>query len=275
MWRDVLNTNVGFLAGGVAFNILLAGVPFVLMLAALLGYVLGESPETATHTVQAVIDRLLPTASVGGSLLDPVLQDVERTRAVFGIGGAVGFFWFSARLFGSLRSVIKSVFSHDNDRTVIHGILWDLSLTLITVFLLVVWVGLTSFLTVSTGRIGVVLTDIGVRQEVMGGLGLFIGSVIAFAVVIATFAALYRWLPKKKTPWIPTLAGATAAAILFEFARWAFAIFLANFPPASVYSGTLGALVIVVFWTYYAALIFVIGAQVACGTKEELAAASA
>jgi uncharacterized BrkB/YihY/UPF0761 family membrane protein len=42
-----------------------------------------------------------------------------------------------------------------------------------------------------------------------------------------------------------------------------------------VYSGTLGALVIVVFWTYYAALIFVIGAQVACGTKEELAADAA
>ena len=253
-----------------AFNILLAGVPFVLMLAALLGYVLGESPEAATHTVQAVIDRLMPTASVGGSLLDPVLEDVERTRALFGIGGAVGFFWFSARLFGSLRSVIKSVFAHENDRTIIFGILWDVSLTIITVFLMVVWVGLTSFLTVSTGRIGVALTDLGVRQDVMGGLGLFVGRVIAFAVVIATFAALYRWLPKKKTPWIPTLAGATAAAILFEFARWAFALFLAQFPPASVYSGTLGALVIVVFWTYYAALIFVIGAQVACATNEEL-----
>ncbi len=272
MVRDFLNTNVGFLAGGVAFNILLVGVPFVLMLAALLGTILGESPEVATHTVQAVIDRLLPTASVGGSLLDPVLEDVERTRAVFGIGGALGFFWFSARLFGSLRSVIKSVFAHDNDRTVIHGILWDLSLTIITVFLLVVWVGLTSFLSVSSGRIGVALTELGVRQDVMGGLALFVGRAIAFAVVVAIFAALYRWLPKKKTPWIPTLAGAGAAALLFEFARWAFAIFIAQFPPTSVYSGTLGALVIVVFWTYYAALIFVIGAQVACGTKEELSA---
>ena len=254
---------------------LLAGVPFVLMIASLLGTVLGESQEMATATVQAVIDRLLPTASMGGSMLDPVLNDVERTRAVFGIGGALGFLAFSARLFGSLRSVIKAVFSHDTDRNMFHGILWDLSLTIITVFLIVVWIGVTSFLTVSSGRLGVALMQAGVREDVLGGVALFIGRLVAFVVVIAIFASLYRWLPKKKTPWIPTLAGAGAAALMFEFARWAFAILIVRFPPTSIYSGTLGALVTVVFWTYYAAFIFVIGAQVACGTKEEIAAKAA
>lgn len=271
VWRDIVNVNVGFLAGGVAFSILLAGVPFVLMLSAALGYLLDQSPAAATSTVQGVMERVLP--QVEGSMLDPVLADVERTRAVFGIGGTLGFLWFSVRLFGSLRSVMKTVFAHERDRTVFLGIAWDLTLSVLTVALTVLWVGLQSFLTISSGRIGQALTDLGAREGVLSGVQLFLGRVIAFAVVVAIFASLYRWLPKKKTDWVPTIAGGVTAALLFDLARWLFAIGIAKFPPTSVYSGTLGAIIVVVFWSYYAALIFVVGAQVAAGTTEELALA--
>lgn len=271
MWREVLNYNVSFLAGGVAFSILLAGVPFVLMLSAALGYLLGQTPDAATDLVQHVMERVLPQRlGVEGSMLDPVLEDVERTRAVFGIGGTLGFLWFSSRLFGSLRSVMKTVFAHERDRSVFHGMAWDLTLSVLTVVLMVTWVGLQSFLTISSGRIGLVLTELGARQDVLGGVELLVGRVIAFAVVVAIFGALYRYLPKVKTDWVPTIAGGVAAALLFDVARWVFGNILSKFPPTSVYSGTLGAIVVVVFWSYYAALIFVIGAEVASSTRHEL-----
>lgn len=275
VWRDVLNNNIGFLAGGVAFSILLAGVPFVLMLSAALGFLLDQSPDAATRLVESVMERVLPRVmGVEGSMLHPVLADVERTRAVFGIGGALGFLWFSARLFGSLRSVMKTVFAHERDRTVFLGIVWDVWLSVLTVVLMVTWVGLQSFLTISSGRIGAVLTELGARQDVLSGVELLIGRIVAFTVVVAIFGSLYRWLPKQRTPWVPTIAGAVAAALLFDIARWLFALVLATFPPASVYSGTLGAILVVVFWSYYAALIFVLGAEVASATREELASAT-
>lgn len=258
-----------------AFSILLAGVPFVLMLSAALGFLLDQSPDAATRLVESVMERVLPRVmGVEGSMLHPVIADVERTRAVFGIGGALGFLWFSARLFGSLRSVMKTVFAHERDRTVFLGIVWDVWLSVLTVFLLVTWVGLQSFLTISSGRVGAVLTELGARQDVLSGAEILIGRVIAFAVVVAIFGSLYRWLPKKKTPWVPTIAGSIAAALLFDLARWLFAIFIATFPPTSVYSGTLGAIIVVVFWSYYSALIFVLGAVVASATREELDAAT-
>lgn len=262
---------MSFLAGGVAFNILLAGVPFLLMLAAGLGYLLGESPDGAATIVEGVLLRVLPAQSgVSGSTLDPVLADITRTRAVFGISGAIGFLWFSTRLFGSLRSVISTVFEHGRDRPVLRGIAWDLALSIMTMALLVTWIALTSFLTVSSGRIGSALTELGVREEVLSGVELLLGRLLALGVVAVLFGALYRWLPKRKTAWVPTLAGGVTAALLFEFARWLFGVMVANFPPASIYSGTLGALVVVVFWTYYAALVFVLGAEVACAVHEEL-----
>lgn len=253
-----------------AFNILLAGLPFVLMLSAALGYLLGQSPDAATDLVQHVMERVLPQQlGVGGSMLDPVLADLKRTRAVFGIGGAVGFLWFSARLFGSLRSVMKTVFAHERDRTVFLGIVWDLTLSVLTVLLMVTWVGLQSFLTISSGRIGGVLTELGARQDVLSGVEILVTRLIAFAVVVAIFSSLYRWLPKNKTPWIPTLAGGITAALLFDLARWLFALAVSTFPPASLYSGALGTIIVVVFWAYYAALIFVLGAEVASATEQE------
>jgi membrane protein len=257
-----------FLAGGVAFNILLAGVPFILLLSSGLGYLLGTSLDSSTTLVQGVLSGLMPQRSVPGSMLDPILQDVVRTRAAVGIGGAIGFLYFSARLFGALRSVMSSVFNHGRDRTVLRGLLWDVHLSVMTVALIIAWVVVSAFLTVSSGRIGAALVARGVGVEVLSGVELLIGRLVAVAVVVAIFVSLYRWLPKRKTEWGAALGGAVTAGLLFEIARWLFGIVASAFPPASIYTGTLGALVVIVFWTYYAALIFVLGAEVASAIHE-------
>lgn len=252
-----------FLAGGVAFNILLAGVPFILLLSSGLGYLLGTTMDSATTLVQGVLNGLMPQLSVQGKMLDPVLEDVVRTRAAVGIGGAIGFLYFSARLFAALRSVMSYVFNHGRDRTVLRGLLWDVQLTLMTVLLIIAWVVVSAFLTVSSGRIGEALAVRGVGVDLLSGVELLIGRIIALIVVMAIFVSLYRWLPKRKTEWRAAIGGAVTAGLLFELARWLFGLFISAFPPTTVYSGTLGALVVVVFWTYYAALIFVLGAEVA------------
>lgn len=255
-----------------AFNILLTGVPFILLLASALGFLLGESFDSTTVLVQRVLDQLLPPhLGVEGSVLDPVLADVQRTRVVFGIGGALGFLWFAARLFGSLRAVINTVFEHGRDRTFFRGVAWDLQLSVMMVLLMSAWVVLNAWLTVSSGRIGVTLLSMGVRDDVLGGIALLFGRLLSLAVFASLFGALYRWLPARRTPWIPTIAGAVTAGLLFEFARWLFGVIVRTFPPGSIYTGTLGGLIIVVFWTYYAALIFVLGAEVASATDEALA----
>ena len=179
------------------------------------------------------------------------------------VGGALGFLYFSARLFGALRSVMSTVFNHGRDRGLLRGMLWDVGLTSITVLLIIAWVVVSTFMTISSGRIGEALAVRGVGVQVMSGFELLFGRLLAVAVVVAIFASLYRWLPRKKTAWNAALGGAFAAGLLFELARWLFALFISAFPPTSVYLGTLGALVVVVFWTYYAALIFVLGAEVA------------
>ena len=271
MWRNAADDDVSFLAGGVAFNVLLAGVPFILLLTSGLGYLLGDS-ATSAATLQGVLDRVLPARqSLESSILDPVVGDMVRTRAAFGIGGAIGFLIFSARLFGSLRSVMKTVFEHGRDRGFLGGMLWDLQLSVTSAVLLTSWIALTAWLTLSRGQIGAALTELGALSDVLSGVEYWLGRLVALAVVVAAFAALYRWLPKKRTPWVGSLAGGVVAGLLFEIARWIFAVVIRAFPPSSLFTGTLSALVVVVFWTYYAALIFVLGAETASATGDAIA----
>jgi membrane protein len=253
-----------FLAGGVAFNVLLAGIPFFLLMAAGLGYILNESPESAARIVQTTLAHLMPTPiAERGSILDPVLVDVIRTRTVVGLWSALAFLWFASRLFSSLRAVLAFVFMHGRERGYFHGKLIDLNLIFISMLLMTIWVSLSAWLLVTSGRVGEALQSVGALRDPTGQPQYVLGRLLAVLIVVIIFTALYRWLPRRRTPWRPTIVGAMAASALFEFARWLFAVFTRAYSPTSIYTGTLGAIFIVMFWTYYAALIFVLGAEVA------------
>src|SRR6186713_2775746 len=60
VWDNSGEDNVLFLAGGIAFNIMLAAVPFVLLLIWFLTYLLDKSSTNANTVVLHYLDRLLP-----------------------------------------------------------------------------------------------------------------------------------------------------------------------------------------------------------------------
>lgn len=260
-----------FLAGGVAFNVLLAGIPFVLLLAAGLGFLLRRSPDTVAPAVQGVLANLFPsTSAAGGSILDPVLAEIVRTRAAVGVGGALSFAWFASQLFGTLRNVLAFVFMHGKERSFVHGKLIDINLVLFSLLLVVLWVSTNTWLAVTYGKVGAMLAGQGVLEGTTSTVAYAAGRALSLAVVFGIFAALYRFLPLRAIPWQPIVAGSATATVMFEVARALFAAFFLQSAPASLYTGTLGAIFTVIFWTYYAALIFIVGAEVAHVTELRL-----
>jgi len=82
IWDNSAEDNVLFLAGGIAFNILLAAIPFVLLLITGLTYLVpAVSDVDPTTAVDAFIDQLLPMhAETSGGLIHTMITDVLRTR---------------------------------------------------------------------------------------------------------------------------------------------------------------------------------------------------
>jgi len=263
VWDNSGEDNVFFLAGGIAFNILLAAVPFVLLLVSGLAYFLNQSPDTSSAEVSALVARLPPqNSATSAQFVNDLLTDVVKAAGAVGVWSAIGFAWFTTRLFGSLRSVLADVFDIEQDRGIIEGKLFDIRLTVIAALLIVAYTALSAYLAVATTRGIAVLRATGLRENVMGGVEYTLGRIVAYIVFLLMFFALYKFLPKRRIRWQTALVAALFTSTLFEIARSVFTAYVQSFNPGSFYTGTIAALVILVFWVYYAALIFILGGEV-------------
>jgi membrane protein len=263
IWHKAGKDDVFFLSGGVAFSILLAGVPFLLLLGSGLGYALNVSEEASHVAAIEFIQNLFPlTFGTDGSLLDPVMHDVVRTRGTVGVFGAVAFIWFSTRLFGSMRSVLLHVYEVPKGHGIVWGKLFDTALTLGATVLIVVWVAVSAYIALARSSGVALLSRWGLHAEgVMLPLTYVAGRVLAFVLLGCLFTLLYKLLPNRPVRWKQAAVGGMTSAVLFEIARGGFSFVVHHYNPASWYTGTLAAVIVVMFWVYYAALIFVIGGE--------------
>jgi membrane protein len=263
IWDNAGDDNIFFLAGGIAFNILLAAVPFVLLLLSGLGYLLDTSEVQASNDLWLFIDRLLPPhAETPDSPVHKLLNDLIKARGSVGLYGLIGFVWFSTRLFGTLRTVLGEVFDIEQGRSIIGGKLFDIQITIVSTILFVLYTAITAYLKLATSRGVEMAARLGLRMDVVGQLEYYFGSVVAALFIVLMFFALYKFIPNRRIRWQSAMLGAVFTSAMFEVAKNLFTAYVTSFNPGSLYTGTLYGLVIIVFWVYYAALIFILGGEV-------------
>jgi membrane protein len=266
VWDNSAEDNVLFLASGIAFNLLLAAVPFFLLLLAGVTYLmpmLYRGNFDSAVAVSGFIDRLLPTHAEGpAGPIHKMLTDLFSKRGTVTVYSAIGFIWFSTRLFGSLRTVLAEVFDIESERSILAGKIFDIQITVLSTLLFVANTALNVYLSVATSRGISFLARFGVRRDVIGGLEYWTGRVIAFVFIVAMFFALYKYLPVRRVRWRSAFVAAMFTSALFEAARAVFTFYVQTFNPASLYDVSLTAIIVIVFWVYYGALIFLLGGEV-------------
>ena len=263
VWDNAGEDNVLFLAGGIAFNILLAVVPFVLLLVWLLTYILNKSSAGANEVVIHYLDRLLPAhQEMPDSPYHKLLVQILNAHTQLPIWSSIGFVWFSTRLFGSLRTVLASVFDIENERSIIAGKIFDIEMTILSTVLITANTLITTYVLIATNSSVQVLEDLGIRKDVMGAAKAWGGHLAASVLLAAMFFALYKYLPvrrvRTKTAWV----AAVFTTVMFEIAKLVFTLYVGSFNPGSLYTGSVAAIVVLVVWVYYAALVFILGGEV-------------
>lgn len=238
-------------------------MPFVLLLISGIALLLGREPDEAARTVTGLLLAFLPSdASSAADLLRGIVTDVLRTRGAVTIYAAVGFAWFSTRLFGSLRSVLALIFD-GTDRGIVVGKLFDFGATIVATMAVVVYIAMSAYLDLATTQGVQLLMRLGLRESAMSGLTYVGGRLLGITIVFGFFYAMYHGLPRRRPSVRTALVAAAAASLMFEVARHVFAWLVRHFDPSSLYTGTIAAIVAVVFWTYYGSLLFLIGGELA------------
>lgn len=269
--RHAVRDGALLLASGVAFDGLLAVLPLLLLVISVASVVLPLTPRAATTDVVRFVAQLLPNASEAShQLLGSVLRDIVRTRTELGAAAALGFAWFASRLFATLRTVMARVFEEPEPRKGWRGMLFDLGLTVVAAAFGAGWVAVSAVLAAiqSAGDRWVARTPLA-AWAVPKPAQLFAAHALALALVTVIFYALYRALPRRHVPRRSALVAAVVAGVAFEAARWIFGAVWFELRGLSVYTGTVAAVVLVMFWAWYAALIFILGGEVLEGVEWE------
>lgn len=248
------------LSGGLAFSLFVCIIPLTLILFWILGNFL-DSAEVAVQ-VNTLIDTIIPYDEYAEFVKNVIYQritEVVEFKNVAGIIGIAGLFIAASGFFSSIRTILNKVFGTDIDINYFLGKLRDFALiiSVIMVFLLTT----LSFPLLEVLRS---LTDeIPYLEFLQHGIfkSLFT-AIISLSIIWFLFLIMYITIPIKKIRKRSALVGALWAAILWEAAKQLFGYYINNFPTWGRIYGTYALLVVVAFWIYYSAAVFIIGAEI-------------
>ncbi len=83
---------------------------------------------------------------------------------------------------------------------------------------------------------------------------------ISFAITTLLFALIYKLMPRARIAWRDVWVGAGVTALLFESGKFLISLYLGKTSVASGF-GAAGSLVVLLVWVYFAAQIFLLGAE--------------
>jgi membrane protein len=253
--RKFFSDNALFLAAGLAFNLLLFAIPLSLLVISALGYTLVESGR-ASAVVSEVLEALLPRSQRG---ITANLSSMVANRGLLGFVGFVGLFLVSHSLFRAVRILLNTIFEVRDPQRFLHEVRTDFLIMLATVGLVVATVVVTFVLT----RIREMGETFPLLSPLITPGWQMASALLGFLFTWAIFYLLYRHSAAIRLGPVALLVGSLTGAVLLELSKAGFGWYVVLAQDSVVFSGTLGSLLFLVLWVYYASVVFVIGATIA------------
>jgi membrane protein len=171
--------------------------------------------------------------------------------------------WAGSWVFAVIERALNRIWAATS-RTFLHGRALTIGMVGMVGLLLASSVLITSFLL----RLREIASNLSPRQLERYPLLISVGSafwqilfaVLSYLVTVALFVFVYRFMPRAQVTFKDTLPGAFLGGVLWEIAKYIFAVSLSYFHYDQIY-GSVGAVVAVLTWSYVSALILLFGAQ--------------
>ena len=239
----------------IAFYAVTAIAPVLFIATAIAGAVLGSN--AASGAVSAQLQQIMTRQSA--DLVQFAIVNAVRAHhtVLGGLIGVIALVITASSVFTEMEDALNVIWKAPRKESYLHQLLRGRVLSLVLVvglgFLLIFSMILASFI----GQIGHFLD----RHTSLSGLVIgLLDFVLSFTLVSLLFAAIYKLLPNTRLYWRDVVAGACGTALLFQAGQALIALYLANFITANIYGAAAG-LVVLLIWVYYAAMIFLLGAE--------------
>jgi membrane protein len=254
--NKAIDDKVFRLAAALSYYSIFSLAPLLLIVIAVVGAVYGE--EAANGVLASQL-----SSAIGASAAEAVQEMVVRTRTtstnVFAsVAGVVLMIVGATGVFAELQDALNTVWGiRPKPGRVVLSILRDrfrsFAMILGIGFLLLTSLVLTTTLQLASDWLARLL-------HIPSVVWSLLANAIAFVVVTALFAAIYKVLPDAKIAWRDVRFGATVTAVLFVLGRFVLGWYLGREATTSVY-GSAASVVLILLWVNYSSLILFFGAE--------------
>ena len=274
LFHGIGRREVFLCAQAIAFKVLLAVVPILVLAIGLFGRVLRD--EEPFGAMGEFIRTLLPPGR-SERFIDFLGQVVDASGTLTLIG-SVGLLISITTLFTSLRITIRKIFGEAGwagRRKPWWGYLFDLRMAVQVGVCLVATIGLTVLLRsadhLSQPLFGALFPGLPWSGEELADMSR-LGMLVPFLFTLLVFMQLYYFVPRPHPPWRSVCIGALLSAVLWDLAKQGFAFYVGNLGHVERYltdetdlgplADTFGLVLLFVSWAYLSGLILGVGALV-------------
>jgi len=242
-------------AAGLAYNLLLAMFPLVIALISILGFFLRTLDPTAYQQEINTLTGASSSLAEVKPLAVAALRDLQRNAGILGIIAVVLAIFNGSRLFLFMEGCLDIIY-HVKPR----GVISQNVMAVLMLLLFVILIPIIFFASATPAFIFSLLQKTPLSQvpgsSLFFSLGAILGGLIAGYIL---FQVIYIVVPNQKISYRHSWRGAVVAAVLLELYLVLFPLYVAHF--LGVFAGTLGLLILLIFF-YYFALILFLGAEV-------------
>jgi membrane protein len=249
-WKRSYDENITGLAGMVAYNLVLALFPFVLLALFIFGQLL-DSPSVEQSVLED-LQRLFPAVEL--NTLQRALDRIRDSSTTIGVAAAVGAVWIGTSFWGAMDTAFCRIY-HVECRGWVEQ----------KRFALLMLVVMTIFLAASVAIPALEGLVVSHADEVPFGLGRIQGLasalilVGALIVVFGICSLIYYVVPKGHVPWRGVWPGALFVTVAIGIANAVFPFYFAEISSVDEVGGVIGFVVVALIWFYLVSLVLMAG----------------
>lgn len=247
------NDEVTVYAAQASFFIVISFFPFIMLLLTLIQFIPNISKSDLMSIMVAIMPDMLDSLVVG--IIDDLYMKSPATIVSI---TAITALWSASRGMLSIERSLNRVYDISRKR---NYILRRLICSGYTIIFVIACVASLLLLVLGNSFQRLLLRFFPVIGEVVTYIVSF-RSLVALAILIAAFTALYSFLPSDKQTMREQIPGAIFSAVGWMMFSFLFSVYFDHFSNYSYMYGSLTAIVLLMLWMYICICILLIGAEI-------------
>ena len=220
----------------------------------LVGLVAAASSFVQPAELESRLDRMLSGEFPGSAdFVRATVAALIDHRGAAGVASVVALLWSASKMFGAISRGINLAFGTAKSDPFYVSRLRYFGMTIAVSLLLLVAVATSTSVEVlarldfpQLGRGGGIFTELGARLA-------------SFLFIAAVVSLLYKIVPQRRPRWRELVPGALLAALLFNFGKMLFALYLEHVANLEAVYGSLTSVIVLLLWLYFSARVLLLG----------------